>query len=82
MDITTTKTAAPAISIVTNLNSFDPVTDSYNGWVSVTASPRVGVSFNVSLMFNQAKNEKDALAQVKESLDKVVEDIHESAAAH
>lgn len=74
--------AVPQITTITNLNAFDQSTDSYNGYVSISATPRPGVNFSVMLPFHGAKNEKDALAQVKPSLDKVLEDIHESAAAH
>ncbi len=71
-----------AIAITTTLNNFDLASDTYGGWVQIYANPRANVGFNVSLPFHNAKNEKDALAGLKTSIDKIVEDIHESAAAH
>ena len=71
----------PSIQISTVMSTFDQKSDTYTGYVRVIASPRPGVTFDVALQFQNAKTEKDALAQVKTSLDKVTGDIRESAAA-
>jgi hypothetical protein len=63
-----------------NLYSFNPDDNTYNGQVTIQASPCPNVGYNVQLPAARVKDSEDAKDKVKEQVAKIAADIDKAAA--
>lgn len=69
----------PQVNAFVTLNSFNPVSNTYNAMVHVTARPCPDASYDLILNEVDVTNRDEAMAKAKSELDKITSDVNKAA---